>query len=124
MQNFIKSWKFPVALITPGVFYTALIAMTRKDMPLEEWWNKVILFVFFPIIIVIASRFETPGMTRNRKTKERLKEAEKYADMTPEVKLLHKLTEKQTQTEANTRAIYAMIMGGAIGYLVFYFWPF
>ncbi|WP_417386930.1 hypothetical protein [Gimesia sp.] len=100
---------------------------------------KIILAVFCLVFLVLflwgcikfaiwSGLVESPEQTRERKELEKTKSSplthDEYQSLSPEGKLLHKMTEKQTQTEANTRAIAAMILGGAIGYLVFCYWPF
>lgn len=70
---------------------------------------------------------ETPKMSLERKMREADQEAaeiSRYRKLSEEGKLLYKLNKNQEKTEANTRAIYGMLIGGAVGYLVFYFWPF
>ncbi len=86
--------------------------------------------VILPLTIWLLCKtgvIETPQRTRARKWREAdaaLSAQEEHETLSPEGKLLHKLTEQQAKTEANTRAIFGVIMGGAIGYLVFYFWLF
>lgn len=103
--------------------------MTFKEF-LESWMYPVLCLIFLVGFFWIAIKtgwVETPKKTKERKINEDdevIRKKEEYESLSPEGKLLHKLTEKQAQTELYTRAIYGAIMGGAIGYLIFYFWPF
>lgn len=133
MKKIMSGWLFPVGLFSVGVIYVTLLWHFKKNITFEVWWNQVIAFVFPSMIwliiksMIASGELETPQQTRSRKWREAdaaRTAQEEYEALSPEGKLLHKLTEKQAQTEANTNAIYRMMMGGAIGYLVYYFWPF
>ena len=78
-------------------------------------------------VLTLTGLVETRKQTLERKMREADHEAieiSRYRKLSEEGKLLYELNKKQDQTEANTRAIYGMILGGAVGYLVIYFWPF
>lgn len=123
----------PSAWVILGILYVVYFAKTQNDVEFKDWYDKVIVFVFPPMLwlilksMIATGELETPSMTRERKRKEaEQEEAElsRYQNLSEEGKLLYELNKKQAKTEENTRVIYGMIFGGAIGYLVFYFWPF
>ncbi|QDU53544.1 hypothetical protein [Gimesia panareensis] len=72
---------------------------------------------------LLTEWFDLPSEHQRRKIREQ-KETERFENLSEEGKLLYELNKKQEMTQKNLRIIIGMIFGGAIGFLVFFFWPF
>lgn len=115
-------------MLIPGTSYVSFLLIFKKGISFEDWWEQVVLFVFFPVLIVIATRFESPKTTRERnrlieqqEAEDEAREISYYRSLSEEGKLLYDLNQKQEKTEAYARSIYGAIVGGAVGYLIYYF---
>ncbi|MCA9014011.1 MAG: hypothetical protein KDA77_01655 [Planctomycetaceae bacterium] len=105
-------------MLIPGTSYVSMLLIFKKDLSFDVWWDKVILFVFFPVLIVATTRFESPKTTRERNRRIEHREADQFATMTPELQQLH-IHAKNKVAEFNFNLVIFLITSIASGYLIY-----